>query len=72
MSAGDSAVYLTYSDVPELGKEKKDPTHTSNYGVHLQEKCKSVNVACEFYYPGAPDAPHKTAHEYLIAKLKTK
>ena len=70
VSAGDSAIYLTYTDVPELGKEKKDPTHTSNYGVHLQEKCKSVGVPCEFYYPGAPEAPHKSAADYLISKLK--
>jgi acetyl esterase/lipase len=72
VSAGDSAIYLTYNDAPELGKEKKDPTHTANYGVHLQEKCKSVGVACEFYYPNAPDAPHKSAADYLIDKLKAK
>ncbi len=72
VNAGDSAVYLTYTDTPELGKEKKDPTHTSNYGVHLQEKCKASGVDCEFYYPNAPDEPHKSAHEYLIDKLKAK
>jgi hypothetical protein len=61
---------MTYSSAPSLGQPQKDPTHTANYGVKLLEKCKSLNVPCELYYPGAPDAPHATAHEYLIVKLK--
>ncbi len=70
VSAGDSPVYLIYTDKPEMGAEKKDPTHTANYGVKLQEKCKSLGVPCEFRYPDAPDAPHASAADYLIDKLK--
>jgi acetyl esterase/lipase len=63
-------VYLIYSSAPALGEEQKDPTHTANYGVKLQEKCKALGVECELVYPGAPDVKHKTADEYLIASLK--
>lgn len=48
---------------------QKDPTHTVNYGVKLQEKCKSVGVECELVWPGAPDVKHAGIHAYLIEKL---
>ncbi len=70
VSADDPAIYLNYSAAPALGQPQKDPTHTANYGVKLQEKCKSLGVPCELYYPGATEATHKSAHEYLIEKLK--
>ena len=66
----DPPVYLFYSVAPGIGKPQKDPTHTSNYGVKLQEKCKAIGVDCELVYPGAPDVKHKTISEYLIDKLK--
>ena len=46
-TADDSPVYLYYSAPPALGQEQKDPTHTSNYGVKLQEKLQAVGVPCE-------------------------
>ncbi|MCX7043869.1 MAG: alpha/beta hydrolase [Candidatus Sumerlaeota bacterium] len=66
----DPPVYLYYSAPPALGQDQKDPTHTSNFGVKLQEKCKSAGVECELVYPGAPDVKHANAQEYLIQKLK--
>ena len=39
VSADDPPVYLIYSAPPALGQEQKDPTHTSNFGVKLQEHC---------------------------------
>jgi acetyl esterase/lipase len=70
VTSDDPPVYLIYSSAPALGEEQKDPTHTANYGVKLQEKCKAVGIECELVYPGAPDVKHKTADEYLIASLK--
>jgi acetyl esterase/lipase len=70
VSADDPPVYLIYSSAPALGQEQKDPTHTANYGVKLQEKCQSLGVDCELVYPGAPDMKHKSVEEYLIASLK--
>ncbi len=70
VTADDPPVYLIYTAPPALGEPQKDPTHTANYGVKLQEKCKSVGVECELVYPGAPDVKHSQIHDYLIDKLK--
>ena len=53
-----------------MGQDQKDPTHTSNFGVKLQEHCKEAGVPCELVYPGAPDVKHATVQEYLLEKLK--
>ncbi|MCA9135425.1 MAG: alpha/beta hydrolase [Planctomycetales bacterium] len=71
VSSDDPPVHLFYSAAPALGQPEKDPTHTSNFGVKLQEHCQSVGVACELVYPGAPDVTHATTTEYLIKTLKT-
>lgn len=70
VSSDDPPVYLTYSAEPAIGQEQKDPTHTANFGVKLQEHCQANGVACELVYPGAPGVKHATALEYLLAKLK--
>jgi acetyl esterase/lipase len=70
VTADDPPVYLVYGTPPALGQDQKDPTHTSNFGVKLQEKCKSVGVECELVYPGAPDVKHPQVQQYLIEKLK--
>ena len=54
VSADDPPVYLIYAAPPALGQEQKDPTHTANFGVKLQERLGEVG-ACELVYPGAPD-----------------
>ncbi|MCX7886004.1 MAG: alpha/beta hydrolase [Verrucomicrobiae bacterium] len=72
VTADDPPVYLLYSAPPSLGQEQKDPTHTANYGVKLQEKCRQVGVECELVYPGAPDVKHPTIQDFLIKKLKAK
>lgn len=66
----DPPVYLFFSAPPALGQEQKDPTHTSNFGVKLQERCKEAGVACELNYPGAPGVTHATVLDYLLANLK--
>ena len=70
VTAYDPPIYLTYGSPPALGQNQTDPTHTANYGVKLQEKCRSVGVECELVYPGAPDVVHQQLITYLIAKLK--
>jgi acetyl esterase/lipase len=70
VTADDPPVYLLYAAAPALGQEQRDPTHTANYGVKLQEKCREVGVPCELVYPGAPDVKHATIDAYLIDKLK--
>ncbi len=70
-SAGDPPVYLHYSAPPALGQDQKDPTHTANFGVKLQERLRDVGVACELVHPGAPDVRHADVTTYLIATLRT-
>jgi acetyl esterase/lipase len=70
VTSDDPPIYLYYSAPPSLGQNQKDPTHTSNFGVKLQEKCQSVGVECELVYPGAPDVRHALINQYLIEKLK--
>lgn len=70
VTSDDPPVYLHYTAPPALGQNQKDPTHTANFGVKLQEKCQSAGVPCELVYPGAAEVKHATSTDYLIAKLK--
>lgn len=65
----DPPVYLTYSGKPAIGEDQKDPTHTSNFGVKLQEHCVAIGVACELVYPKAPNVHHASTTDYLIKTL---
>jgi hypothetical protein len=70
VSKDDPPVYLRYGDTPALGQPQKDPTHTVNYGVKLQEHCRQLGTECEVNYPGAPEVRHLSISEFLIARLK--
>ena len=65
----DPPVYLFYSAPPSLGKDQRDPTHTSNFGVKLKDHCQENDVPCELVYPGAPDILHANTTSFLIEKL---
>jgi len=71
VTSEDPPIYMNYNVAPALGEPQKDPTHTSNFGVKLQDKCRSEGVHCELFYPGTTEAAPKTAHEYLIKRLKS-
>ncbi len=70
VTSDDPPVYLYFSAPPALGQEQKDPTHTANFGVKLQEQCRAKGVTAELFYPGVTDVKAKTTNEYLITKLK--
>jgi acetyl esterase/lipase len=70
VSADDPPIWMIYSTPPALGEAQKDPTHSANFGVKLQEKLRSVGVSCELVYPGAPDVKHPSAPSFLIERLK--
>ncbi len=70
VTSDDPPIYMHFGSPPALGQDQKDPTHTANFGVKLQEKCRSVGVECELVYPGAPDVKHPRTAEYLLEKLK--
>jgi acetyl esterase/lipase len=69
-SKDDPPIYLSYPTAPALGQPAKDPTHTANFGVKLQEHLRTLGVECELVYPGAPDVQHKAIVDYLLARLK--
>jgi hypothetical protein len=70
VTADDAPVYLAYGSPPALGKNEKDPTHSANFGVKLQERMQEAGVECELFYPGAVDVSHPNVTAYLIDKLK--
>jgi acetyl esterase/lipase len=70
VTKGDSPVALYFSGPPAIGQEQKDPTHTANFGLKLQEHCKEIGVPCELVYPSAPDVKHPTVLAYLLETLK--
>jgi acetyl esterase/lipase len=63
-------IYMYFPEPPALGKEQKDPTHSANFGVKLQERLRELNVECELVYPGAPNVKHPSISQYLIDRLK--
>ena len=68
----DPPVYLIYGTPPAIGQNQKDPTHTSNFGVKLQEHCKTKGVTCELVYPGQAKVKHENPTAFLISQLKGK
>ncbi|HOX01320.1 MAG TPA: alpha/beta hydrolase [Candidatus Paceibacterota bacterium] len=69
-TADDPPVYLIYSAPPALGQPQKDPTHTANYGVKLQETLRGMGADCELVYPGAPGVKHPRLTDFLIDVLR--
>jgi hypothetical protein len=37
VTENDPPIFLEYKSSPAIGEAQKDPTHTSNFGVKLQE-----------------------------------
>ncbi|MHC4997271.1 MAG: alpha/beta hydrolase [Planctomycetota bacterium] len=70
VSADDPPVYMIFNAPPGIGKDQKDPTHTSNFGVKLQEHCNAIGVKTQVVYPGAPGVKHESTTDYLLAVLK--
>lgn len=66
----DPPSYLSYKARPSIGQPQKDPTHTANFGVKLQERCVKLGLQCELMYPHTHRAAHPTSTAYLIATLK--
>ena len=72
VSKDDPPVALFYTRPPNIGKPEKDPTHTANFGLKLQEHCKAHNVDCYFFHKDVENPPFTNSTDYLISKLKAK
>ncbi|MDO8970973.1 MAG: family 43 glycosylhydrolase, partial [Saprospiraceae bacterium] len=67
-------VVIFYDSPPAMGKEQEDPTHTANFGIGLQQRCRELGVECMVFYPGMPGESYtgfttKHSTDYLIEKL---
>jgi acetyl esterase/lipase len=69
-SASAPPVYLHYSEAPKLGEPQRDPTHSANFGVKLQERLNDLHVPCVLVYPGAPNISHERPVDYIKAMLR--
>ncbi|MSU66040.1 MAG: alpha/beta hydrolase [Opitutus sp.] len=69
-TSDDPPIYLLYRTPPAMGQEEKDPTHTANFGVKLQEHLRTLGVPCELVYPGATAVKHEKISDYVTARLK--
>ncbi|MEM6885397.1 MAG: alpha/beta hydrolase, partial [Verrucomicrobiota bacterium] len=69
LDANDPPTYLYYHDIPELGREAKDPTHTGNYGLGLKQRCDELGIECEIVHKGSPNPKYRRTSDFLITKL---
>ena len=72
VSKDDPPVALYYTAKPALGKPQKDPTHTSNFGVKLQEHCQALGTECHLVHPGVTTPEYATPTDFLIRQLTGK
>ena len=72
LTADDPPVYLFYNTAPAMGQAQESTAHSANFGVGLQQQCRSLRVECELVYPGAPEVKHADAGAYLMERLKKK
>jgi acetyl esterase/lipase len=70
VSSDDPPIFMSFGGPPALGQEQKDPTHTANFGLKLQEKCRDAGVESHLSYPGCSDTKYRNSSEFLICKLK--
>ena len=70
VTKGDPPVFLEYKTPPAIGQAQRDPTHTSNFGLKLQEHCQANGVPCELYYPNGPKTKHQDTTSFLITHLQ--
>ncbi|MEP5785542.1 MAG: alpha/beta hydrolase fold domain-containing protein [Ekhidna sp.] len=70
VSADDPSIYMFYKNQPAIGQKVDNATHSSNYGVKLQERCVELGIDCEVQYPGAVGTTYQTQTDFLIGMLK--
>ena len=56
--------------MPSLGQPYKDPPHSANFGVGLEEKLNAVGIDYELKYTGTKDVKLPDMFGYLLEKLK--
>ena len=70
VSPDDPSVYLIYSKGPALGKEQKDPTHTS---IFRSQATRALQVQGGILWGGLsrrPEVSFANPTEFLVSQLK--
>lgn len=70
VTSDDPPIALFYEGPPKMGQEQRDPTHTTNFGFGLKQKCDAVGVECLLVHRGATKGKYETAADFLLARLK--
>jgi acetyl esterase/lipase len=70
LTADDPPVYLFYNTPPAMGQPLESTAHSANFGIGLQQHCRTLGVPCELVYPGAPEVQHADVAAYLIERLR--
>jgi acetyl esterase/lipase len=68
-SKDDPPVAIFYGTPPAMGKDQKDPTHSANFGIGLQRRCKELGIGCDVIHPDKTKPQQETPTEYLIKVL---
>jgi acetyl esterase/lipase len=68
-SKDDPKVTIFYEKPPAMGEEQKDPTHSANFGIGLQQHCKEIGIECDIVYPKNRDEIQEGTTARLIEML---
>jgi acetyl esterase/lipase len=72
VSSDDPPLFLQYQRPPTEDPHSKDPTHSTNFGIHFQKKCQEAGVDCQLIYPGsARQSREEDIPSFLIHRLTT-
>lgn len=71
VDGSDPEVAVFYpKDSPNIGADQPDPTHTSNFGFKLDEKCGNVGASCSFVHKDSVRPEFVDSTDYLIHRLR--
>ena len=69
VTGDDPPIYLYYASPPVMGQYQKDPTHSANFGMGLQQKLQANGIENQLQYPEATGVTHRSMQDFVIAKL---
>lgn len=70
VTSDDPPIHLQYGRATSEDPMAPDPTHSAQFGVHLQDRCRQAGVPCELAYPGSTGNRYQDSAAFLIAQLR--
>jgi hypothetical protein len=68
-SKEDPPVAIFYNTPAAMGKNQKDPTHSANFGIGLQQHCKELGIRCDVISTDKKDKKVESPTAHLIKML---